>query len=360
MHYEEQLEQDLGTLRAEVKAMGDRVQEAVKNAVHALLTGNRALANQTILDDGHINRDMRSINHRCHIFVARHLPSARHLRRISSIMSANISLERVGDYAVTICREQKQLNELPEGTLARDIQLLAEECGIMLQQSISAFEEENAELAKGTMTMADQIEHTFSHIFPHLLALGEDSQCDLRGIFALYSALTHIERISDQAKNICEDAVFLVTGEEKPFKTYNVLFLDETNDCVGPMAEAIARKAFPGSGMYTSKGTRPAEELHPGMVEFMERHGYSFTNIGPQALELLPNELENIHVIVSLSGPISNYIPEVPFHTVDVEWDLPTPPSRETGDDSDWREVYEHLLLKIRHLMETLRGKGAP
>ena len=43
----------------------------------------------------------------------------------------------------------------------------------MLQQALIALEEENADLAKGTMVMAEQIEHTFSHIFPDLLALGE-------------------------------------------------------------------------------------------------------------------------------------------------------------------------------------------
>ncbi len=360
MRYEEQLEQDLATIRADVKGMGDRAQEAFKNAVHALLTGNRTLSNQTILNDGHINRDMRRINHLCHIFVARHLPSARHLRLISSIMRTNIALERIGDYAVTICREQKQLGDPPLGNLARDIQLLTKECGIMLEQAITAFEEENADLAKGTKVMADQIEHTFSHIFPDLLALGTNSQCNLREIFALFVALSHIERISDQAKNICEDAVFLVTGEAKPLKTYNILFIDERNDGIGPMAEAIARKAFPGSGIYMSSGTRPAENFHAGMVEFMERHGYSFTNSAPQALDLLPTELEDLHVIVSLKGPASTYIPEIPFHTVDLEWDLPSPPPEDQDHEQGWGEIYEHLLLNIRQLMETLRGKEAP
>ena len=360
MHYEEQLEKDLATIRTAVKEMGDRVQEAVKNAVHALLTGNRGLANQTILDDGHINRDMRQVDYLCHIFVARHLPSARHLRLISSVMRTNIALERIGDYAVTICREQKQLGNPPGDTLARDIQLIAKECGIMLAQAITAFEQENADLAKGTKIMADQIEHTFAHIFPDLLALGESGQCNLREIFALFVALSHIERISDQAKNICEDAVFLVTGEEKPFKNYQILFVDETNDGSGPMAEAIARKAFPGSGVYTSSGTRPADRMHPGMVEFMNHHGYSFTDLRPQALNLLPDELENLHVIVSLNGPAVDHIPDIPFHTVDLEWDLPAPPPNGQGDDKDWAEIYEHLLLNIRRLMETLRGKEAP
>jgi phosphate transport system protein len=352
------LENDLAALRAEVKGMGGRVQVAVENAVHALLTGDSRLSSQTILNDGHINRDMRRINYLCHTFIAKHLPAARHLRIISAVLRANISLERIGDYAVTICREQKQLRDPAIGKLAGDIELIADESRAMLRQAITAFEQENAELARGTMLMADRIEHTFSHVFLDLLALSEDSECDLRKIFALSSALTHLERISDQAKNICEEAIFLVTAEEKPFKVYRILFLDERNDTVGPMAEAIARKAYPESGKYISRGSRPAERLSADMAEFMNRHGYDFSGLHPQALDLSPNDLEELHVIVSLRGPVSDYIEEIPFHTVDIEWDLPDP-SVGGVEKKDWEEIYQHLLVNTRQLMETLRGKEA-
>lgn len=357
-HYEQRLENDLAAIRSEIKDMGDRIQAAVKNAVQALLTSNGALASQTIINDGYVNRDMRRINHLCHAFVARNVPSAGHLRRISAILRANISLERIGDYAVTICREQKQLQRPPHGVLARDIELLADESRAMLHQAVTAFEQENADLAKGTVIMADRIEHTFSHIFPDLLALSENGECNLKEIFALLSALNHLERISDQAKNICEETVFLVTGDEKPFKIYNVLFLDAENDSLSQMAEAIARKAFPGSGIYTSGGSRPADALDPGMVDFMNRHGYDFTGVSPQALSLSPEGLADLHVIVSLQGPVTDYTGEVPFHTVDLEWNLAAPSP--ASDDRDWQEIYQHLLLNIRQLMEALRGKEAP
>jgi len=357
-HYEQRLEHDLATIRSEIKDMGDRIQEAVKNAVYALLKDDGALASQTILNDGYINRDMRRINYLCHAFVARNVPSAGHLRRISAILRANISLERVGDYAVTICREQKQLQRPPHGVLARDIELLADESRAMLHQAVTAFEQENADLAKGTVIMADRIEHTFSHIFPDLLALSEDGECNLKEIFALLSALNHLERISDQAKNICEETIFLVTGDEKPFKIYNILFVDPGNDSLSPMAEAIARKAYPGSGNYSSGDPEPSEGLHPGMVDFMNRHGYDFTGVCPQPLSLSPEELADLHVVVSLKGPVADYTGDIPFHTVDLEWEL-TPPGP-GSDDADWEEVYQHLLLNIRQLMEALRGKEAP
>ena len=359
-HYEQRLEQDLVAIRDEIKTMGDRVQHAVKHAVHALLTGDRVMSNRIILEDGYINRGARELNRLCHAFVARHLPSAGHLRRVSSVLQANIALERIGDYAVTLCRDQKQLTKPPEGTIARDIELLAKECRTMLHQAIIAFEQENADLAKGTMVMGDQIEHTFSHIFPDLLTLGENGERSLKEVFALVSTLTHIERISDQAKNLCEEAVFLVTGEEKPFKVYRIVFLDEHNDCLSQMAEAIARKTFPGSGNYSSGGRHAAESLRNDMVEFMGRHGYSFTDVHPRALDLLPEELEEVHVVVSLEGPITDYIDEIPFHTIDLEWNLPELPPEGAGDERHWQEIQQALELNIRGLMEALRGKEAP
>jgi hypothetical protein len=71
------------------------------------------------------------------------------------------------------------------------------------------------------------------------------------------------------------------------------------------MAEAIARKAFPESGDYTSRARQPAERLRADMADFMSRHGHDFRDIHPQALDLSPQELEGFHVIVSLRGPVS-------------------------------------------------------
>ena len=120
-------------------------------------------------------------------------------------------------------------------------------------------------------------------------------------------------------------------------------------------AEVIARKAYPGSGIYSSSGRRPADQLDTGMVDFMDGHGYDFGHVRPQPLDLSVEELAGLHVIVSLEGPVPDYIEDLPFHTVDLEWPLPNPTRGE-----EWEGLYQHLLLNIRQLMEALRGKEAP
>ncbi|HYQ71535.1 MAG TPA: hypothetical protein VET88_06360, partial [Gammaproteobacteria bacterium] len=128
------------------------------------------------------------------------------------------------------------------------------------------------------------------------------------------------------------------------------------------MAAAIARKNFPGSGVYTSGGRKPASGLNAAMAGFMEQHGISLEGAAPAPLDLTPLELTQQHVIISLQGPVSSYFDKIPFHTTPLEWDIaPVPPQGESGAFEAWLEdIYRELAVQIRDLMVLLRGEGAP
>src|SRR6056300_1407039 len=101
-HLEQRLEHDLNEIRDHIATMSTSVERALQGAFRALHEADDKLAFTTILSDLPINRMMRKIDRMCHAFIAVHLPSAGHLRFISSVICANIILERIGDYAVTI------------------------------------------------------------------------------------------------------------------------------------------------------------------------------------------------------------------------------------------------------------------
>ena len=98
------LQRDLDNIRERVAALAAQVQRAIDNSLQAVKTGNERLAYRTILEDARINRDHRELNKQCYRFIALHLPSAGPLRLIEAIVRTNIQFERLGDYAVTICR----------------------------------------------------------------------------------------------------------------------------------------------------------------------------------------------------------------------------------------------------------------
>ncbi len=360
-HYEERLAADLGKIRGRVKAVGAQVEQAVADAVHALLAGDRSRAYEIILGDLPINREVRSIDRECHAFVARHLPSAGHLRFVSSVLRLIVELERIGDYAATICREAVQLSETPSGTVARDLELMADQSRRVLNQAMRAWNEADAELARGTVGMTKQASGASHKVFADLLRAGKEDPRPLKDLFALLVVFNRLDRVIAQAKNICEETLFAVAGESKAPKVYRVLFVDEKNDSHSQLAEAYARKAFPESGEYSSAGWAPADGLEPRCQLFMERHGLDTAKLAPARLEPVHEELASYYVIVSLGGDLGRQISEVPFHTVLLEWDVGPEP---VGLDQEraekvLEESYKRIAHQVRELMETLRGEEA-
>ncbi len=360
-HYEERLEKDLNAIRGRIKEVGKQVEKAVERAVHAVLTHNRALAAEVILGDLPINREVRAIDALCHGFVAQHLPSAGHLRFVSSVLRLNVELERVGDYAVAMAREVQQLTAPPPSMLVRDIDLIADQSKLILKQAMRAFNELNAEMARGTKAMSKQVESTFQKVFADLLAEGEAGKRPLKDIFAALVVISHLGRVSDQAKNICEETVFAVTGETKAPKVYRILFIDEKNDGYSLMAEAFARKVFPESGRYASAGWKPAKSLDPACARFLDGNGLDVADLEPTALDLPVEELGDYHVIVNLEHGQEAPLPGIPFHTVLVDWDVGPPPAGldQERKDALIEEAHKELTTRVRDLMETLRGEGA-
>lgn len=357
-HYEQRLDHDLKSIREEVGKLASMIEVAVSDSIKALMTADEELASATILRDGPINRLMRYIDRLCHQFIAVHLPSAGHLRYISSVMRVNMILERIGDYAVTISREVISVNGRLDKHLSNNIQLLASEVQGMMIQAITSFMEGNAELAKSAMKMASHVDNTVAGLYLELAETQHDWGQEER--FAVFSVYHRLERISDQAKNLCEQTRFAVLGEGKADKVYRVLFIDSDNSCLSQLAAAIATKLYPDNGSFEScAGTEPAAALSPGLLEFMDSHGLDAANARPRANRYSQLDLVGFHVIVSLQAPIRTYISHPPFNTTPLNWKLGTVPEGCACGDDDYEAIHRELSIQIKDMMKLLCGKEA-
>ena len=360
-HYEKRLEEDLAAIRERIEEVGEQVETALERAVRSALKLDRALANQVVMGDKPINREIRTIDKLCYGFIARHLPSAGHLRFVSSVLRLDVELERIGDYAVAIAREAIQLSTVPSGSVASDVQLIADQAQRMFRQAMESFNTQNPELARGTKGMASQIESTYQKVFRDLLQEGEAGARPIRDLFATLVIFNRIGRVADQSKNICEDTLFAVAGETKSEKVYQILFFDERNDALSQLAEAFARKAFPDGGVYQSAGWAPADRLLPATEVFMDARGLDGDSLSPKRLDHTVGQLADFHVIVAVGKGSGSRIEETPFRTVLLEWDIDPIPSDLDAERSAalMEEAFQNLKHSIRELMETLRGEGA-
>jgi phosphate transport system protein len=359
--YEERLQRDLTTIRDQVRDLSTRTEESVKGAVESVLRFDRRLANETMLRDRAINRGTRELENLCHRFVVRHFPSAGHLRYASSVLRLCIILERIGDYAVTICREVVQLSGPLPGGVLRDAELLGHQAQRIFSQAVRAFREGNIDLAKSVKSMAEQVEDMFQKVFDDLVATGEREARPVKDLFAALLILKALKRVTDQADNMASQTIFAVVGETKEPKMFRILFADEANTCQSQIAEAYARKVFPVSGFYTSAGWNPGDALDPAFIEFMDEHGHDLRTRKPKRLEPLDDEHRHYHVIASLDGTARPHLDEVPFRTAMLEWDVgPIPEDfRANGAKAQMEEVYRRIAHEIRNLMELLRGPDA-
>jgi phosphate transport system protein len=351
-HYEERLERDLEELKGRVLEVGGEVEQALRNAERAVLHGDRELASRTILGDNRINRLIRDVDARCHAFVARHLPSAGHLRFVSSVLRIDLELERIGDYAATICREALQLAEPPPEPLYSDFEVIAAQGRNMLSGALDAFRSGSADLARGCLGLAQPQRTLVRKLFRDLQREGEARTRPVHELFALLIVLHRLERVIDQAKNICEETIFAATGETKPPKTFSILFVDRRNDRLSQLALAWARKYYPRSGRWAGAGWAPADRLAPDLVEFLERHGLDLAGIEPRGTGALPDGLAGFDLIVSLEGDARPHLPEVPFHTVVLEWNV-------GGADAALEEAARRVAAELHALVELLRGEDA-
>ena len=359
-HYEERLEKDLTEVRGHVATMAGLVETMVSNAMQALQSGDTTLAAETVISDHPVNRMMRSIDAMCHRFIAVHLPSAGHMRLISSVIRANIELERIGDYAVTISREALQLSGPPSGSMAEELDRVSKDTQTMLKQAIQALNDLDADLGRSTMVMEESMEQNLDVIYAELMANSDRDA--VKYLLAIFAVFTQLKRVADQAKNLCEEAVFAATGETKAPKTYSVLFVDRDNSCVSQMATAIAGHHYPGRGVFASAGKEPAAALNATMAAFLRGHGISLAGESPKPLDPSPMALRAHHVIVSLEGPVSDYFENIPFHTTPLAWDVGS--ISDSGDAQEvsrqLEEAYREIALRVRDLMEILRGEDAP
>lgn len=354
--YEQRLAADKSEIRKRVFAVGKRVQSAIAEATKALLTRNRESCSNIALGDLPINREIRDLDALCHKFVARHLPSAGHLRFVSSVLQMNVALERIGDYAVTIAREGVQLSVTPSEAISSDIEALSEQACEILGDALLAFSERDADLARKTRPRAKAVNRSYSQYYRYLTRNAE--QLSLEDAFAIMTVFHRLDRVADQAKNISEETLFELTGETKAPKKYRILFVDDNGSAWAPMATAIAQKGYPDSGEYACASVQPTKGVSAPARQAADSLGIELV----ENCALFNSEesaIERYDVIVALTNDVTlldRTIPHLPYATSLLRW------PHEDGAEQEpakLQSACRDLTTRITDLIVLLRGPNA-
>ena len=347
--YEARLEKDLGSIRKRIRKMGKTVVGAVRDATKSVLVNDTELATDTILGDLPINRQARDLDERCHVFIARHLPSAGHLRFISSAMRMSRTLERVGDYAETIARAALHLTEKPSESMTHDIEMLGSHAVTVLEEALEAYDTESVVDARASRSVVAKYAATVDKVFEDLLSAGRDGSVPIEDLFALQAIVHRLERIIHQAKNIAQQTLFSVTGERKKDKTFDFLFVDQTGAGAALLAAYYCRKAYPEAGTFRCAGWSAPNEPSDAFTNFAESKGIDLKVAVPVSFDDIRDNVEDFDFVIDLDGGVRKHIRKVPFHTTILSWPL--------TDSAEPKAVHKELVHRLGDLMEILRGE---
>ena len=207
---ETHLQQELNRLKAELLKMAGLAEQAIRNAVEALVKRNTSLAEKTIAEDEKLNEMEILIDDRCLKLLALHQPLAADLRFITSAMRINIDLERIGDQAVNIAERAISLNQEPQLKPYIDIPRMAQITQSMVKDVLDAFVNGDAELARSVCERDDKVDALNDQVFRELLTyMMAESKTITRAVHLIIVSRC-LERIADHATNIAEGVIFMV------------------------------------------------------------------------------------------------------------------------------------------------------
>jgi phosphate transport system protein len=189
------------------------VSKATLLAIEALQNRDLTLARQIIDDDKKINRKRFEIEEKCIQLIATQQPMASDLRTIVSVLNIITELERIGDYAEGNAKITIMIGNEPPLKPLIDIPRMADKTVDMLNRSLTAFINHDADAAMKISAEDDFIDNLYDQVFRELLTfMAEDPKTITRATRLIW--VTHnLERSADRVTNICERIVFMVTGK---------------------------------------------------------------------------------------------------------------------------------------------------
>ena len=208
-----ELNRELKDLQMSLLEMATLVEEALKNAMEALVDRKTEPALSVIDGDGEVDNLEILIDEECLRLLALRQPMAVDLRFITSIMKINADLERAGDLAVNISERAIELNERPPLPFRVELEALGDVALAMLQDAINSFINKDTRLAREVCKRDDEADVMATEIVHTLLDQMVKDAPAIRRAVSLIIIDRALERVADLATNICEATIMYVEGK---------------------------------------------------------------------------------------------------------------------------------------------------
>jgi phosphate transport system protein len=357
-HLEASLQRDIDQIVHKVRDMAALVQEALRRSMRALSELNRQLAYSVILRDQRIDELEKEIDRLCLEFIVRQQPVAKALRFVYAVIKINAALERVGDYAESIARQILVLCSLDVRVPFERFEEIANKAIPMLAGAVEAFVEQAPEQAKLAMQAEEEVDRLRHQLGVFLVRMPQSNELPVKALSPLLTIMNRLERTADQAKDICQEVLYMCTGEylkHQGSEVFRVLFVDDDNSAASQMAEAIGNSLGQSKFVFWSAGLEP-KPIDASVAGFLKERGLDISGRNSRSVDQIPH-LEHYQVIVALSKDARRILPAPPTKAVCLDWSIVNAPESSTAMDPSpptFAQLYDFLSDHVRDLVEAV------
>ena len=218
-HISAQFEAELQTLQGKFAAMGGLIEEQVRSAMTAFKTIDLSLAQSVRERETQVNQLEMAIDQETTMILARRQPTASDLRLLVGLLKSSTDLERIGDEADRIAKVT--INTKPSSppleellAIREDVATLENLASQMLRESLNQFARKDGSGATSTIAADAEVDQLYNTVIDSCSEGMTRNPTHVDEYIAVIWVARSLERIGDHAKNIAENTVYSVRGED--------------------------------------------------------------------------------------------------------------------------------------------------
>lgn len=159
-----------------------------------------------------VNQREVELDEECIKALALFQPEAKDLRMVMMISKMVNDIERMGDKAVNIAESVLELIGKPLVKPLIDLPRMKEECLSMLDDSLTAFVNEDAGLAYEVLKRDDIVDQLRDQVLRELITYMISDASTIERSLHLLRIARNLEKIADLTSNLCEEVIYIKEG----------------------------------------------------------------------------------------------------------------------------------------------------
>ena len=206
-------EKELESLHEQIIRMGTLTQNAIEDAVTALVEMDTDKAKRVIAQDDVIDAMEREIDQACVELIARQQPVARDLRDTISTLKLITDLERIADHASDISEKVLILDSFHTNIMIpADLIRMSDMSQLMIRSALESYVTKNEDTAAQVVHMDDKVDALYDKVKAYLIKRMRQDPDSIELLTEILLVCKYFERISDHAQNVAEWVLFYIRG----------------------------------------------------------------------------------------------------------------------------------------------------